>query len=298
MSVFDDSDNSVSDSDRVQESIDKLGFNIYGDSSIFHPSSSVEVDHRCRYTATVRLQLADADVPFPPVMPGPDGPGSCVLEGTDCNGQSCLNEVRNVYRFSEEFEQVTGFNHMGVDWSPCGHPPMDKFARPHWNFHIFRVTPEERLNVRCPDGMANPFICQDPPFVQPTPEGKAFYVWGKDPDGNIANIPSTFEDGIDAVPGEAVHAFDHDAAAPVADWINPQLIMGLYDGGIQFWEPMFPYEFVSGTKKKKYEESVEYAYQTIPELPSKWSLTYNPNNGGFTTLILEGQAKGCEVETD
>lgn len=109
-------------------------------------------------------------------------------------------------------------------------PPMDKFARPHWNFHIFRVTPEERLNVRCPDGMANPFICQDPPFVQPTPEGKAFYVWGKDPDGNIANIPSSFEDGIDAVPGEAVHAFDHDAAAPVADWINPQLIMGLYDG--------------------------------------------------------------------
>ena len=106
--------------EKVQESIDKLGFNIYGDSSIFDPSSSIEVDDNCQYTATVRLQLADADVPFPPVMPGPDGPGSCILEGTDCNGQSCLNEVRNVYSFSKEFEEVTGFNHVGVDWSPCG----------------------------------------------------------------------------------------------------------------------------------------------------------------------------------
>ena len=112
--------NSSKSSKKVQESIDKLGFNIYGDSSIFDPTSSIEVDDNCQYTATVRLQLADADVPFPPVMPGPNGPGSCILEGTDCNGQSCLNEVRNVYSFSEEFEEVTGFNHVGADWSPCG----------------------------------------------------------------------------------------------------------------------------------------------------------------------------------
>ena len=112
--------NSSKSSKKVQESIDKLGFDIYGDSSMFDPSSSIEVDDDCQYTATVRLQLADADVPFPPVMPGPDGPGSCILEGTDCNGQSCLNEVRNVYSFSKEFEEVTGFNHVGADWSPCG----------------------------------------------------------------------------------------------------------------------------------------------------------------------------------
>lgn len=109
-------------------------------------------------------------------------------------------------------------------------PPFDLFARPHWNLHIFRVTPEERLNARCPDGMLNPFICKDPPFEQPTPEGRAFYVWGKNANNSIANVPDTFEDGIDAVPGEAVHTFDRDASAPVADWFDPQLIMGLYNG--------------------------------------------------------------------
>mmetsp|Transcript_32246 Transcript_32246/g.55023 ORF Transcript_32246/g.55023 Transcript_32246/m.55023 type:complete len:349 (-) Transcript_32246:132-1178(-) len=285
--------------EKVQESIDKLGFNIYGDSSIFDPSSSIEVDDNCQYTATVRLQLADADVPFPPVMPGPNGPGSCIFEGTDCNGQSCLNEVRNVYSLSEKFEEVTGFNHVGVDWSPCGHPPLEWFGKPHWNLHIFRVTPEERLNARCPGGMLNPFICDFPPFEQPTPEGRAFFVWGKDTNDAVANVPDTFMAATDtAVPGEAVHSWNHNLSVPVAEWFEPQLIMGLYDGGIRFWEPMFPYEFVSGNAPNSYVRTdIEYVSQTIQELPSEYSLSYDPSDG-FTTLMMKGHAKGCEIENE
>lgn len=118
---------------------------------------------------------------------------------------------------------------------------MGLFGKPHWNLHIFRVSPEQRLNVRCVDGMDNPFICafpnNDNPYQglfdeQPTPEGRAFYVWGKDANGDVANVPATFDEPIDAVPGEAIHIFDREASAPVADWFNPQLIMGLYDGKI------------------------------------------------------------------
>eukprot|EP00984_Skeletonema_dohrnii_P026885 scaffold16280_cov115-Skeletonema_dohrnii-CCMP3373.AAC.5 len=253
-------------SKKVQESIDKLGFDIYGDSSIFDPSSSIEVDDNCQYTATVRLQLADADVPFPPVMPGPTDPGSCILNGTDCNGQSCLNEVRNAYSFSEEFEEVTGFNHVGVDWSPCGHPPLKWFGKPHWNLHVFRVTPEERLNVRCPGGMFNPFICDFPPFEQPTPEGRAFFVWGKDTNDTVANVPDTFMAATDtAVPGEAVHTWDHDLSVNVTEWFDPS----------SSWDCMM----------------------TIQELPSEYSMSYDPTDG-FTTLMMKGHAKGCEVENE
>lgn len=81
-----------------------------------------------------------------------------------------------------------------------------------------------------PDGMADPFICKEPPFVQPTPEGRAFFVWGKDSNDAIANVPGTFEDGTAAVPGEAVHSWDHDASTLVQDWVDPQLVMGLYNG--------------------------------------------------------------------
>ena len=39
--------------------------------------------------------------------------------------QSCLYEVRNVYKLSKAFKKYTGFDHVGLDWSPCGHPPLD-----------------------------------------------------------------------------------------------------------------------------------------------------------------------------
>ena len=39
-----------------------------------------------------------------------------------------------------------------------------------------------------------------------------------------------------------------------------------------------------------------YVSQTIQELPSEWSLSYYPDDDKFTTLILKGHAKGCEVE--
>lgn len=175
------------------------------------------------YTAKVRLNMRDAHVPFP-INPSED----CTLESDACNGQSCLIELRNIYSFNGRFKKLTGFNHLGIDWSPCGHPPLDKFGRPHYNIHVFYVTPKDRMNAFCK--MANPFICS-PLDEQTYPNGRKFYVWGTDPDGAIANIPDSFTPGLDtAVPGEAVHAWDQAGAEDVADWFDPLLIMGLYDG--------------------------------------------------------------------
>lgn len=98
----------------VQASVDSFGFDVCRDSSVFHPSSSVEVDDNCQYqyTKTVRLQLAEADVRFP----FPPGPKSCSRFVADCNGQPLLNEVRNIYIFSKEFEEATG----SITWVSIG----------------------------------------------------------------------------------------------------------------------------------------------------------------------------------
>jgi len=34
-----------------------------------------------------------------------------------CEGKSCLFESFNVYRFSKNFKEYTGFDHVGFDWS-------------------------------------------------------------------------------------------------------------------------------------------------------------------------------------
>ena len=64
--------------------------------------------------------------------------------------------------------------------------------------------------------------------------------------------------------------------------------------------PKFPVEFVSGNAANFYETETDITYvsQTIQELPSYYSLSYDPTDGRFTTLILKGHAKGCEVENE
>ena len=49
--------------------------------------------------------------------------------------------------------------------------------------------------------------------------------------------------------GSGIQANDFANALLVADWTDPVLIMGGYDSGIPFWEPMIPYSFASGTEE-------------------------------------------------
>lgn len=99
--------------------------------------------------------------------------------------------------------------------------------------HIFRVSPKAREHVYCEE-MPNPFIC-DFMEEQPNIEGRKFFVHGTDADGNLANVPSSFSAPLDtAVPGEGVHAWNNAGAADVADWDEPILIEGLYDGMMNY----------------------------------------------------------------
>jgi hypothetical protein len=76
------------------------------------------------------------------------------------------------------------------------------------------------------------------------------------------------------------------------DMINTKRLLQPATGTVQFWEPMVPYEFVSGNVSRFYEESVSYVSQTIDELPSYWSMGYDPASN-FTTLTLKGRSKNC-----
>jgi hypothetical protein len=143
--------------------------------------------------------------------------------------------------------------------------------------------------------MEGPFVCAQL-AEQTYSNGRKFFVWGMDSDGKIANVPATYSAPTDtAVPGEGSHAWDFNAAQNVADWDKPILIEGLYGGTIQFWEPMFPYEFVSGNAAQFFEQHVSYTSQTIDELPSYYSMKYDPASK-FTTLTLKGKSKNCNPE--
>jgi len=94
-------------------------------------------------------------------MPTPQSQEFFNLDESLCEGKSCLFESVNVYRFSKNFKEYTGFDHVGFDWSPCGHPPLAIFfSKPRLSMRIFRITPGQRESLEC--DMSLPFICDYP----------------------------------------------------------------------------------------------------------------------------------------
>jgi len=49
-----------------------------------------------------------------------------------------------------EVAQVTGFDHLAVNWEAHGHPPTT-FLTPHFDFHFYTVTPDRVAAIDCAD---------------------------------------------------------------------------------------------------------------------------------------------------
>jgi len=203
-------------------------------------SHSVVVNNNtCEYTGVINFNAPKADLPFPQCNPPP-------------------HPEETVLSFGQEFVETTGFDHLGFEWVPCGHPNLEKFGKSHFDFHLYRVTPDQRASMAC-DLVPGAPICAfpggPPPDTQTTSSGRKFFIVSTvvgtpdHPDnGKIANMPQGYAvDFTTALPGSGVHAYDMAAAVDVAAWTDPLLVIGSYNGGIAFWEPMFPYSFVSGT---------------------------------------------------
>lgn len=113
--------------------------------------------------------------------------------------------------------------------------------------HLFRVSPEEREQTYCKE-MLNPFAC-NPYKEQPNIEGRKFFLFGRDANGDLANVPQNFSlDLKSGVPGEGIHVWNvegqkewegekvwtEESTSDVASWTEPVLVEGLYNGKSYF----------------------------------------------------------------
>ena len=204
-------------------------------------SHSISVNKAtCDYIGVIKFNTPNANLPFPDCLTaGPPPPDT---------------KAPPSYKFSTEFYKATGFDHLGMDWQPCGHPAIENFGKPHFDFHLYRITSAQRDLMSC-DIITGAPICAfpggPPPDAQSTFAGKKFFAVGKvtagSDDGNIANMPELFTVDLgSAVPHSGIHVYDIGGAVDVDQWTDPVLIIGSYDSQIVNWEPMFPYTFVSG----------------------------------------------------
>lgn len=130
-------------------------------------------------------------------------------------------------------QQLTPFKHLILDWEPHGHPPAGVFTVPHFDFHFYMISPDDRLAI-----------------PQPSPSSMAMFNLAPSP----GYLPADY-----TIPGAPVaqmgtHWLDHTMPElpPTLQPFTHVLIYGSYNGKVVFLEPMATRDFLaSGTEVHK-----------------------------------------------
>jgi hypothetical protein len=180
-----------------------------------------------------------------------------VTAGTGTTGGEHHHDNNVVVKFHPRAD-VTIFNHVGLDWNPDGHPPVGIYDKPHFDFHYYMVSPEER----------NTFI--DP--VKLDLSVPADY------------LPANYFGG-DPVPQMGKHYVDLTSPELNGQPFTQTFIHGSYDGKIKFLEPMITLEYLKNTTSFERTLPQPAKFQKAGYYPTKMRIE---KANGVTNIILEG----------
>ena len=160
----------------------------------------------------------------------------------------------------------TAFKHIGLNWNPRGHVPAKIYDTPHFDFHFYMITEEERARITA--------IGDDLLRVKKQPAAQF-------------------------VPEGYVYAPDSEHARMGAHWVNPlskelqgqaftsTFLYGSYNGNLIFGEPMITKAFLE--MKTNLTEAIKLPtqYARRAYYPTKYSVRYDPVRKEYT-VALEG----------
>ena len=63
------------------------------------------------------------------------------------NGLSMEDQVSYVVPLHQKAKAITPFDHIYFNWNPHGHPPAMFFSAPHFDFHFYMTSVEERMMI-------------------------------------------------------------------------------------------------------------------------------------------------------
>lgn len=220
----------------------------------------------------------------------------CVPNVMAPDGVPFLGSRWHYKRLPTYVKKATGVDHISLDFNPCGHPPADVFTVPHYDAHMYMVSPKARTCMTC-DIIPGKPVCN--PEEQTTENGRAlFHAATVQPSGKIANMPDGFKSHpYNVVPLMGSHYWNG-ATQPdlnIEPWEDPVWIMGSLDGAISLIEPMFPLTFVTGKVDREYNEELTYVSQTDKRLPFRYTVSYNATTE-FATITIVGKSALCGKE--
>jgi hypothetical protein len=160
----------------------------------------------------------------------------------------------------------TAFNHIGVNWNPHGHIPEKLYDVPHFDFHFYMISPEERSRI--------------------TAQGD-----------DLAR--SRRQPPQDYVPAGYIYAPDSEVPRMGGHWVDPQsnefnkqpftrtFLYGNYNGQIIFMEPMITRAFLEAKTDVTEIIKLPSRYARPGYYPTRYSVRYDRARKEYS-IALEG----------
>jgi hypothetical protein len=233
------------------------------------------------------------------------------------DGKPYRERRKFLFQFGQDVKDITGiFDHMSIDFNPCGHHDDIFFGRPHYDFHMYTVSEKWRTIMNCDATPCNPHDCKFDKTFQSTESGKAFFemetcdepfpdyipaaaVSAIKPGSFNKNMPlGFFSLSHTGNPHSGVHSLNVGTAltwneTQVERWSYPVMFMMSFANVITVYEPMVPVEFLQGPESHSFSspESPPLC-QTNMGLPITYNAQYNADTG-FTTFQYFGISPSC-----
>eukprot|EP00534_Pseudo-nitzschia_fraudulenta_P003816 CAMPEP_0201135666 /NCGR_PEP_ID=MMETSP0850-20130426/54442_1 /ASSEMBLY_ACC=CAM_ASM_000622 /TAXON_ID=183588 /ORGANISM="Pseudo-nitzschia fraudulenta, Strain WWA7" /LENGTH=383 /DNA_ID=CAMNT_0047406859 /DNA_START=54 /DNA_END=1206 /DNA_ORIENTATION=+ len=170
---------------------------------------------------------------------------------------------RSWMRFPPFVFQTTGFDHVSIEWLPCGRAPAG-FRKARYDVNFYTVTPEYRAFMGC-DVFKTPKVCQ---YNQQSHMGRSHFSLprlARDPQ-YLANLPLRFQPDPqfpEAFQYEGLTHFNPQRIPAAAAGWDPQYLANL---PLRFQpDPQFPEAF-------QYEGLTHFNPQRIPATADDWTL--------------------------
>jgi hypothetical protein len=280
------------------EILDQVDLSVLGTPNLdkYQGSYEVTVDDDCQYYLRIHFKHHNGN-------PVPDNAkdflSSCKPsnEFPASDGLNHHAQRANWIPLPQYVELATGFNHMSLNWKPCGLAPLG-LRQPRYDVNFYNVIPQYRKFMSC-----NEFPNKKPDtcmynqtdylgrghFSVPTQHEKSLKQF-------IPNMPVDYQPDTvepEAYQYEGLIAFDVDQVPKIpSNWTLPLFHMSSYDGDIVSWRALLPYHFISGANSSFFAATQFYIDQTEQRLPAKWNMTYNAGSG-LISVLLQGQSGIC-----
>jgi len=153
------------------------------------------------------------------------------------------------------------YKHLLINWNPNGHDPLAIYGVPHFDFHFYNISSNDRMMIGPNDS------------VQFANAPAAQYV------------PPMYLQGPGGVPMMGSHWVDLLSPEFSGSPFTKTFIWGSYDGEFIFWEPMITRDYLLSLPDDNIALRQPQAFQHDGWYPQNYTITHSTTPGRYTISL-------------